>query len=187
MSSFIPRFFLCLTVLLLMNVDAKAQTKSVQEGQFGRIVVTTSSTLAHQAGNSYSPINAIDGNGRTAWVEGAAGDGIGEWIKVSYDSPMPIDGIYFNNGYGKTAKSYSENGRVREAEIATENGSFVKTLLDKKEEIQIRLPANMAGKKTRWVKLTIKSVYPGTKYKDTAIGEFRPNLEEHNYSNESDN
>jgi len=38
----------------------------------------------------------------------------------------------------------------------------------------------MAGKKTRWAKRTIKGVYPGTKSKDTAIGEFRPDLEEHN-------
>jgi hypothetical protein len=158
-----------------------AQTKSVQETQFGRITVTTSSTLAPQSGNNYSPLNAIDGNNRTAWVEGSAADGIGEWIKVSYDSPKKISSISVANGYGKSATSYSANGRVKDVEIATGNGSFVRTIPDTKEEFKVLLPPGMAGKMTRWVKLTIKSVYPGTKYKDTALGEFIPDLEEHNY------
>lgn len=167
------------------SVGADAQTKSSESTQFGIITITTSSTLAAQAGNSYAPMKAMDGDNRTAWVEGAEGDGIGEWIKINYESPMPISGIYFNNGYGKTKKSYAENGRVKEALIETANGSFTKVLADTNEEVQIRIPPNMGGPKhpTKWVKLTIKSVYPGAKYKDTAIAEFRPDLEEHNYSN----
>jgi hypothetical protein len=170
----------CAALLLATATTASAQTTFVEETQFGKITVTTSSTLAPQAGNSYAPGKLMDGDVRTAWVEGAAGDGIGEWVKVSYDSPMKISSIYFANGYGKTAKSYSENSRIRDAEISTEAGSFSRTLPDAKEEMKIQLPPGMAGKKTRWVKITIKSVYPGTKYKDTAFAEFRPDLEEHN-------
>ena len=168
-----------IAALFLLANEAAAQTRQVEEGQFGRTTITTSSTLAPQAGNSYAPLNAYDGNNRTAWVEGAAGDGVGQWFKVSYDSPQKISSIYFANGYGKSAKSYTENSRVRDAEIATEAGSFVRTLPDAKQEMKIQLPPRMAGKSTRWVKMTIKGVYPGTKYQDAAIGEFRPDLEEH--------
>lgn len=168
-----------LAMLLLAIRETTAQTRQVEEGQFGRTTITTSSTLAPQSGNSYAPLNASDGDNRTAWVEGAAGDGVGEWLKVSYDSPKKISSIYFSNGYGKSAKSYTENSRVRDAEIATEAGSFVRTLPDSREEMKIQLPPAMAGKATRWVKITIKGIYPGSKYQDTAIGEFRPDLEEH--------
>lgn len=181
--------FFSIIVLSVVAVmpDGLAQTRSSVRGQFGTITVTTSSALAPQAGNSYGAGNADDADPRTAWVEGAAGDGIGEWIQVSYDAPMPISSIYFSNGYGKNAKAYSGNSRVREGEIATENGSFLTTLADTNQETTIRLPAPLAGKKTRWVKLTIRSVFPGMTYKDTAIGEFRPDLEEHNYSNGTGN
>lgn len=168
-----------LAVASLCLGDAAAQTRQSEEGQFGTITVQTSSTLSPQAGNSYAPLLAIDGDNRTAWVEGAAGDGTGQWLKVSYDSPQRISSIFFANGYGKSAKSYAENSRVRDAEIATEAGSFVRTLPDTKQEMKIQLPPQMAGKATRWVRITIKGVYPGTKYPDTAIGEFRPDLEEH--------
>ena len=164
-----------------VSFDAAAQTRGTLEGQFGRITVTSSSTLGSQAGNSYAPLNAIDGDGKTAWIEGAAGDGIGEWLKVSYGAPQKISSIYIANGYGKSTKSYQTNGRIREAEIATENGSFLPVLKDMNDEIKITMPSTMAGKPTRWVKITIKSVYPGTTYKDTALGEFRPDLEENNY------
>ncbi len=178
-----PIFLLPVSAILILSAasPADAQTRFVEETQFGKVVVTTSSTLPPQAGNSYAPGKLMDGDTRTAWVEGAAGDGVGEWIKVTYESPMKIRRIYFANGYGKTDKSYRENGRIRDAEISTEAGSFRTTLPDKNGEQTISLPASMAGKKTRWVKLAIKSVYPGTKYEDTAFAEFRPDLEEMNY------
>ncbi|HPQ82012.1 MAG TPA: discoidin domain-containing protein [bacterium] len=171
----------CAALFTAAAYAAEAQTGFVEQTQFGKITVTTSSTLPPQAGNSYAPGKLMDGDVRTAWVEGAPGDGIGEWIRVAYESPMRINRIYFANGYGKTEKSYRENGRIKGAEISTEAGSFTKTLSDVKGEQTIELPKAMAGKKTRWIKLTIKSVYPGTKYKDTAFAEFRPDLEENNY------
>ena len=177
----IPLAVPVVVLLVVVAATAAAQTRFVEETQFGKITVTTSSTLPPQAGNSYAPGKLMDGDTRTAWVEGAADDGVGEWIKVTYDSPMRIKRIYFANGYGKTDKSYRENGRIRDAEISIEAGSFTTTLPDGNGEQTISLPASMAGKKTRWVKLAIKSVYPGTKYEDTAFAEFRPDLEEMNY------
>jgi hypothetical protein len=94
---------------------------------------------------------------------------------------MKISSIYVANGYAKSDKSYSENSRIKDVEVSTENGSFAASLADMKSEIKLLLPSHLAGKKTRWVKLTIRSVYPGARFHDTALNEFRPDLEEHNY------
>jgi len=172
---------ICLIVTALLTLPAQADTTRLPDGQFGRIVLISSSSLKPQAGNFYGSRQAFDGDSKTAWVEGVAGDGIGEWFEVRFEQPMKISTVYIANGYGKTGRSYQENGRVREASISTEAGSGIISLVDSNEEKAVRLPANLAGKKTRWVRLTILSVYPGSKYPDTALGEFRPDLEEHNY------
>ena len=176
-----PSLLTCLVATVLLSLSAQAETVRLPESQFGRIVLISSSSLKPQAGNTYGPRQAFDGENRTAWVEGVAGDGIGEWFEVRFEQPMKISTVYIANGYGKTSRSYQENGRIREASISTEAGSGIITLADSNAEKAIRLPANLAGKKTRWVRLTILSVYPGGKYPDTALGEFRPDLEEHNY------
>lgn len=170
-----------LLAILFFPLCLHAESVRLEEGQFGRIVLTSSSSLAPQSGNTYGPRQAFDGDGRTAWIEGAVGDGVGEWFEVRFSSSMKISRVYIANGYGKTKRSYLENGRIREASIATESGSAIITLADSNEERAIRLPPGLAGKKTRWIKLTILSVYPGNKFQDTALGEFRPDLEEHNY------
>jgi hypothetical protein len=174
-------FAMTLVAALCFSLTLGAQTRSTIDGQFGRITITSSSTLAPQGKNSYAPGNVMDGNDRTAWVEGASGNGVGQWIKVGFDSPAKISSIYFKNGYGKSASAFKKNARVRDIEISTQSGSYVRTVPDQRAEMKILLPRKLADKKTKWVKLTIKSIYPGTKYKDTAITEFVPDLEEHNY------
>lgn len=36
------------------------------------------------------PVNAFDGNPRTAWVEGSATTPVGQWIQISFDHPMSL-------------------------------------------------------------------------------------------------
>ena len=61
-----------IAALTMLGSISFAQTRSVafENTQFGKWVVTTSSTLKPQAGNSYAPKNAVDGNDKTAWAEG---------------------------------------------------------------------------------------------------------------------
>jgi hypothetical protein len=64
------------TVLFtILSGDSWAQTRSTLMGQFGSLTMISSSTLVPQSGNSYAPLNVMDGDQRTVWVEGAAGDG----------------------------------------------------------------------------------------------------------------
>jgi hypothetical protein len=58
---------------------------------------------------------------------------------------------------------------------------FPITLKDVPGEQTIKIPAKIRNQKTEFVKLTIESVYRGSKWRDTLLNEFRPDLEEYNY------
>ncbi|KAA5548546.1 hypothetical protein GS518_10200, partial [Leptospira interrogans] len=62
----------------------------------------------------YSPSSLIDKDPRTAWSEGAPGDGIGEVVIVRIDITKPIK-IW--NGFGRNEKLYKENNRPKKIKI----------------------------------------------------------------------
>jgi len=53
----------------------------------------------------------------TAWVEGAKGDGIGEYVLIGHKNTFP-DKIHINNGYQKTESLYFKNGRPKSLRIS---------------------------------------------------------------------
>ena len=175
--------FLIIAVCFTISSFGFAQKRSVmfENTQFGKWVITSSSTLNPQVGNSYAPKNIADGNNNTAWVEGAKGHGIGETIMITFESPMKIGTIRVKNGYGKNAAVYKKNSRIKSANIQANGGVYKVTLKDTPNEQVIKLPNYMKNVRTDWIKLTIDSVYPGTKYTDTALDAFMPDLEEYNY------
>lgn len=147
--------------------------------QFGHFVVCASSVLGSQSGNTYGPLNVIDGNVATAWVEGVPGYGEGESIQIDFDGEMAFQSLFITNGYNKSLPAFYNNARVREVRIETaDRYESVHKLSDRMGSQEIRLPRIV---RTSWIKLTLLSVYPGTKWDDTAISEILIDLEEHNY------
>lgn len=88
------------------------------------------SSILRENNTIYSWENIKDMNVSTAWVEGAEGDGIKEWIIV------PVHGLYqylsyehgilnkklnitlkINNGFCKSEATFKNNNRVKKAEI----------------------------------------------------------------------
>ncbi|CAN7451040.1 hypothetical protein LJR030_004652 [Rhizobium sp. LjRoot30] len=133
----------------------------------GSATVCVSSILEPQLGSRYGSVNLTDGRGSTAWVEGAAGDGIGEYIAIEFDAPVSISGMEVANGYGKNADLFEKNSRVRNFSLSTSRGDRQSIALRDERDWQtigMSLP-----EKTKWLVLTISSVYPGWKYQDTAI------------------
>ncbi|MCO6184647.1 caspase family protein [Rhizobium sp. L1K21] len=129
------------------------------------------SVLDPQYGNRYGGVNLGDNQLRTAWVEGVAGDGIGQSVLISFDSPKTINGIRLVNGYAKNGDIFAKNGRVRELLVATSSGySQTITLHDNSDWQRLDLPPL---NDVSWIMLEIGSVYRGSKYKDTAISELR--------------
>ena len=100
------------------------------------------------------------------WVEGKDDYGVGESITIKYTGNMAA--LTILNGYvdARKTKLYKENSRVKELEIEDLNTGKKQTVLFEDKVYYNYIPLD---NETDAVKLTIKSVYQGTKYKDTCI------------------
>lgn len=90
------------------------------------------------------------------------------------DGAVPFRRLMIENGYGKSANAYKNNGRVKRAEIVA--GGGVRTLVvlpDRRGQRYIDLPAMARD----WVQLRIDDVYPGARFADTCLSLFLPDFE----------
>ena len=137
--------------------------------------VTASSILKSQTyqgkTRTYIPINVIDGDESTAWVEGVSNHGIDEWVKVSFKEKVLIKSISIVGAYGADNFRYKINNRIKKIEIIFSGDlpSKVKYLEDNIDSQEIKLEVPHI---TKWVKFKILEIYEGTKYKDTPISEI---------------
>jgi hypothetical protein len=121
---------------------------------------------------NYGPESLFDNSDNTAWVEGVDGQGIGEWIVAEFDQLRLVRAIEINNGYNKDPGIYQKNSRVKG--IKVEFSGRVKqnlVLKDTGTTQLVTLPGDQPVE-AYWIKFTIESVYPGSKFEDTAISEL---------------
>jgi hypothetical protein len=64
----------------------------------------------------YAEVNLFDGSRDTAWVEGAAGDGIGERVWFAVDPG--INDLTITNGYARSTSLFQKNNRVKRLEAS---------------------------------------------------------------------
>lgn len=130
-----------------------------------------SSYLAPQGKNTYVPQNALDADGRTAWIEGVAGQGIGETFLLVFDDPTRVNGWSLRNGYTKSDKVYWRNSRVRRLKLTFSNGRETWFNIDDTPDWQSTDALAQYGP-VSWILFEITEVFPGSHYKDTAITEL---------------
>jgi hypothetical protein len=126
-----------------------------------------SSMLKPQYGNSYGAVNLFDGSTGTAWVEGASGNGIGEWITIEFEALRRVKSIHVQNGYQKSPDIFAKNNRVRQIRVLFSGGESQIFILDDKLSAQLlslRPPVS-----AYWMQFIIDDVWAGNKYTDTAI------------------
>lgn len=129
-----------------------------------------SSVLPPQFGNSYQVQNLFAGSSVQAWVEGQVGQGIGEWIVVEFNGPRLVSGLVIENGYQKDQHIYFENSRVQAIEVRFSQGYQETFLLADRFGAQTIAFAKPTV--ASWIQIIIRSVYPGSKYTDTAISKL---------------
>lgn len=151
---------------------------------------TSSSSLPNTAKNDYSVTSIADDDVRTAWVEGAKGYGIGEYVEVHFpmNYAQATDG-YIVNGYNKNERTWRNNSRVKTMNLYIDD-KFVAilNLKDTRDLQHFVLPDTIPNRKdttafrvrhlheqdykVSTLKFLITDVYRGDKYDDTAISEL---------------
>lgn len=157
---------------------AMPQTETLQRAKLagetcadvGGFRYCVSSVLKPQYGFTYGPEMMLDTDLKTAWVEGKGGHGEGESLVVELNGRRTVTAIQVMNGYHKNERLFLANSRVREAELQFSNGDMRRVSLNDAPGVQTIEVGRQAAD---WVRFTIRSVYPGVKYKDTAVTEFR--------------
>ncbi|WBW96508.1 NADase-type glycan-binding domain-containing protein [Oceanirhabdus sp. W0125-5] len=128
------------------------------------------SSVLTEGGYDYNPYLVDDGAFDTAWVEGTAEDGIGEWIAFESDKEIFVSGIDIRNGYGKSSELFKKNNRVKKMEVQLSDGSIY--TFDLKDDDWYQSFEFGRKIKTDNIKITILEVYEGTVYRDTCITEI---------------
>lgn len=141
-------------------------TESPQNSPLKITASASSQRLAVQS-NTYFAANAIDNKRATAWIEGADGPGVGEWIKFDFDREITLHRILVLPGYFKSPQIWAENNRIASMTAQFSDGSSrTLTFSDRMDSQKI----DVGTVKTRWVRFVIKDVYLGTD-PDTALSE----------------
>lgn len=136
------------------------------------VTYCASSVLKPQKGNYYSPGMMFDGRRDTAWVEAEPDNGVNETITLHFGAVRKVAGFEIINGYDKDQRTWSNNARVRTLEATTADGRTVAIgLQDVRGTSRFDFTPPV---ETSWLELRIKDVYPGAKFKDTAISKLYP-------------
>lgn len=150
------------------TVDAN-QTVVPSQSDSAPLKITSSASsvrLAVQA-NTYYASNAIDGKRATAWIEGADGPGIGEWIRFDFDREINLHRILWQPGYFKSPAIWNQNNRLASVRAEFSDGTWRElTFADRMDSQKM----DVGAVRTRWVKFVITAVHYGTD-PDTAVSE----------------
>ncbi len=137
----------------------------------------SSSSALREGGSLVHDANRVhDFDLRTAWVEGAEGDGIGESLsmRIPLNRGMFVTRILIHNGYAKDAKTWQDNGRVKALAIHA-NGrpvAVLELLDDPREQAFAVGMLGPASGSFLDLEFKILEVYPGARFPDTAISEI---------------
>ena len=184
--------------LVYDNSDS-AFTKYVQESRLPLSAlarIEASSIIKADVINrfNYEPKNLFDNDLNTAWVEGVAGSGVGEWVEIQFEKDVQIEAVGIINGYTKNEAIFNANNRIRKIRLdvvfrdywrgnSDLNGE--KTVdIDLSEKQFNELNRNVQAPFISWladygmgravskIRLTILEVARGAKYDDTCISEL---------------
>ena len=134
------------------------------------VAATASSTRDAFRGIGYEPEKTLDGSMMTAWVEGAEGPGIGEWIRFDFDKEVKLRRIFIAPGYFKSEQIWQKNNRVAAAVFYFSDGQTREFRFPNRMEEQ---KLDVGGVRTKWVRIEIKQVYfAQSDSEDTAISQI---------------
>lgn len=124
-----------------------------------------------QNSKTYKATNVIDKNKSTSWIEGVAGDGIGQYIEFSSKNTFRVDKINIINGLSKSEKTYKNNNRIKK--VLVEFSDKTQQVYELKDNNMNYQTIDVGGKNTNSIKITIQEVYTESRiYQDSCISEI---------------
>jgi len=140
----------------------------IQVPRLVKATLTASSTLQPEI--SYGVRNLFDSRKEFVWVEGAKGTGQNEFLTFTFADQQEITGFKIMNGFQRSDKHFTSNGRVKTLIISNENNQTTEVSVgDEQGEQTLQFSNPLTGKK---ITFTVKEIYPGTTYKDLVISEL---------------
>lgn len=144
--------------------------------------ITASSEMTPEGKTTYKADNGHDFDKDTAWIPQKGDYGIGHYLNYEfnfdkekdYNGRLGVTQILLANGYKKSRHLWKANSRVKKIRMYV-NGTPYRDLklLDSFEIQTIDIGKIMfPRRKTTTLKFEILEVYPGEKYKETAISEL---------------
>jgi hypothetical protein len=134
---------------------------------------SASSHLPTDHGGQYQSWMAMDGSLGTAWVEGVAGPGVGEWIQLSFPGTVEVHYINLDVGYDRDDDIFYANNRVKRVSFSFSTGEQIEMDLADARGMQMIVLARAPGPiETTFVRIVIKEVYPGSRHDDTCLAEI---------------
>jgi len=136
--------------------------------------VSASSFLPTDRWGQYQPWLATDGVHETAWAEGVAGPGVGEWILLTFPKTIEVHSIGLDVGFDRNADIFAKNNRLKKATVVFSNGEQIELTFSDIRGVQMIPLARAPGAnvETTFVKVIIDEIYPGSKYDDTCLAEI---------------
>ena len=136
--------------------------------------VSASSHLRTDRWGQYQSWMVTDSRRETAWAEGIAGPGIGEWIQLTFPGTIEVHSISLDIGYDRNADVFTKNNRIKRVTLIFSNGERVELGFADRRGIQeiplVRAPG--PNIETTYVRVVIEEVFPGWKYDDTCLAEI---------------
>ncbi|MGA4863139.1 alpha-(1-_3)-arabinofuranosyltransferase domain-containing protein [Streptomyces lavendulocolor] len=136
---------------ILPTGDPRHQTVAVLRGAASVTASSSGNWLFHLP--QYDPVNAFDGDPRTAWTEGGAGSPVGQWLRIGFDRPRDLPGSVRVTPLAPAGL----RAAATSVRVETERGSEVSALRPDGTPQTVRVPAGT----TRHLKITIEGAQQG--------------------------
>ncbi|HNZ28543.1 MAG TPA: hypothetical protein PKJ42_00990 [Candidatus Goldiibacteriota bacterium] len=145
-------------------------------------LMRASSELKSSSGKNYGPKNVDDWSFKTAWVEGNKNSGKGEYLTFIFPrttffardlKPLNWDGFSVVNGDMRDKNAWNNNGRVKTFRVYLNGQPLFEAYLEDEMAIQtFSFAQSVMLNPDDVIEAEIVDVYPGAKFKDTAVSEF---------------